>query len=172
MKLALLSFHNAANYGAALQAYALQTYLEKKGYDCEYLNYVNNTRKTAYSMSDHIINSIKKQKYLTAIKYMVGTPFLEMRKMRFKKFYKKHLKVSRTSYTNASEASKAERLYDKFIVGSDQVWCSENNGGDVAYLLSFIKDSEKKISYSSSFGKEEIPIELYDKYVKYLKEYS
>lgn len=170
MKLALLSFHNAANYGAALQAYALQTYLEKKGFDCEYIDYVNKTRKTAYSMSDHIINSIKKQKYLTAIKYMVGTPFLEMRKMRFKKFYKKHLKVSGTSYTNASEASKAECLYDKFIVGSDQVWCSENNGGDVAYLLSFIKDSEKKISYSSSFGKEEIPIELYDKYVKYLKE--
>lgn len=30
-KIALLSFHNAANYGAALQAFALQEALTRKG---------------------------------------------------------------------------------------------------------------------------------------------
>ena len=30
MKIGLLSFHNAANYGAAMQAYALEHFLEEK----------------------------------------------------------------------------------------------------------------------------------------------
>ena len=36
MKAALLSFHNAYNYGAALQAYALQCAVRKLGAECEY----------------------------------------------------------------------------------------------------------------------------------------
>lgn len=164
MYLALLSFHNAANYGAAMQAYALQAFLEKNGYKCEYLDYVNNSRKAEYSMSDHIIKSLKKGSILSALKYMLGTPFMEVRKMRFNRFYNKYLKISEKTYTNAKEAEEAESLYDKFIVGSDQVWCAENNGGDVAYLLSFIKNRNKKMSYSSSFGKDEIPKELKSEY--------
>ena len=172
MKLALLSFHNAANYGAAMQAYALQKFLEKKGFDCEYLDYVNHARKIEYSMFDHIAKSIKCGRLATAIKYMLGTPFMELRKMRFNKFYRRHLNVSKQTYTNPNDAAKAEPLYDKFVVGSDQVWCAENNGGDVAFLLSFVKDNRKKISYSSSFGRDEIPKSLRKDYAKYLNDFT
>lgn len=170
MKLGLLTFHNTANYGAALQAYALQEFLEKEGYDCEYLDYVNHTRKVEYSMGDHMLQHLKKGDIPTAIKYFVGSPFMKMRQRRFNRFYKEFLHVSTQSYTNAEEATKAEPLYDMFIVGSDQVWCAENNGNDVAFLLSFIKDKQKKMSYSSSFGRDDIPEELCEEYARCLKE--
>ena len=50
MKIALLTFHNAYNYGAALQAYSLQKYLSEQGYEVEYINYVNDFRKNTYNL--------------------------------------------------------------------------------------------------------------------------
>lgn len=168
MKIALLSFHNAANYGAALQAYALEKFLLDNGIDCEYINYVNYTRKHMYSMTFMVMNSLRKKKIGAAIKYAVGSPFINLRKARFKRFYKKYLKQTKKVYTNSQEASELNDLYDYFIIGSDQVWALENNGGDMAFFLDFVKDNRKKISYSSSFGLAEIEDKYKDQYAHYL----
>ena len=157
MKIALLSFHNAANYGAALQAFALQKVLLDKCFDCEYINYQNDFRKSAYSMTYHLFSSLKKGDIKGAIKYALGSPFMELRKMRFSSFYKKNLICTNLIYTSPQEAEELNCKYDKFIVGSDQVWNWKNNGKDDAYLLSFVSDDSKKISYSSSFGTADIP---------------
>lgn len=168
MKVALMSFHNAANYGASMQAYALEKYLLDNGIDCEYINYVNDTRKHMYSMTFLVMNSLRKKKIGAAIKYAVGSPFLNLRKARFRRFYKKYLKQTKKVYTNSQEASELNDLYDYFIIGSDQVWALENNGGDMAFFLDFVKDNRKKISYSSSFGLAEIEDKYKDKYAHYL----
>ncbi len=152
MKIALLSFHNAANYGAALQAYALEHYLTELGHDCEYINYQNHYRKTLYSMRYHIWQSLKDGKLKDAVKYSLGTPFLELRKMNFNLFYKKYLRTTDSVYTCSEEAATLNGKYDRFIVGSDQVWNPENNGNDTAFLLDFVKNDRERISYSSSFG--------------------
>ena len=39
MKIGILTFHWATNYGAVLQCYALQTYLESLGHDVRVINY-------------------------------------------------------------------------------------------------------------------------------------
>lgn len=156
MKLALLSFHNAANYGASLQAYALQKFLSDEGYDCEYINYVNTSRAHEYSMLWHIWISFRRGQLKAAAAYILGTPFLILRKSRFKKFYKQFLRVTKNIYHNSDEASALNGLYDRFIVGSDQVWNPENNGNDAAFLLDFVLINDKKISYSSSFGVADI----------------
>ena len=39
MKIGILTFHNALNYGAVLQCYALQHYLQAKGHDAEVIDY-------------------------------------------------------------------------------------------------------------------------------------
>ena len=39
MKIGILTFHNALNYGAVLQCYALQHYLQEKGHDVEVIDY-------------------------------------------------------------------------------------------------------------------------------------
>lgn len=166
MKIALLSFHNAANFGAALQAYALQHAIEQKGHDCKYINYVNDTRRHQYSMSFLFWDSVRKRQFGSAVKYFVGAPFLLTRKRKFGKFYKDYLHTTEREYCNSQEASSLNSLFDRFIVGSDQVWNPVNNGRDTAFLLDFVEDSRKKISYSSSFGLSELDDDLKERYRK------
>lgn len=39
MKTGIITFHRAINYGAVLQTYALQKYLNNDGYDAEVIDY-------------------------------------------------------------------------------------------------------------------------------------
>jgi hypothetical protein len=168
MKIALLSFHDAANYGAVLQSYALQEALISHGYDCEYINYQNTHRRNSYNMGFHIMRELKARKYKSALHYVLGSPFMFVRKWNFKGFRKRYLRYTKRLYTSPSELSVLNHSYDKFIVGSDQVWNNENNGGDTAYLLDFVNDDSRKISYSSSFGMMSIPSDIIDKYKYYI----
>lgn len=166
MKIALISFHNAANFGAALQAYALQYALERMGHDSEYINYVNNTRRRQYSMFFQFWDALKKRQFVPAIKFLIGAPFLFLRKRRFAKFYEHYLHVTKRVYRNSEETVMLNPCYDRFIVGSDQVWNPINNGNDTAFLLDFVEDWRKKISYSSSFGLSELDEVTSTKYRK------
>ncbi len=156
MKLGLLTFHTAANYGAALQAYAFEKFLTDKGYDCEYINYVNASRAHEYSMTWHIYDCLKRRKFISAAAYLAGSPFMTLRKMRFDRFYKRYLRQTEKVYHNSKEAEELNDQYDFFIVGSDQVWNPLCNGDDAAFLLDFVREGRKRISYSPSFGMTEV----------------
>lgn len=166
MKIGLLSFHNAANYGAGLQAYALQKYLEDRGYDCEYIDYQNEFRRGAYDMNFQIKMEIKKGNIPAIIKLLVGKPLLKARNVKFKKFYKEFVRYSPQTFYNIQELKGTNSIYNKFIVGSDQVWNPKNNGNDISYLLDFVKDKDKTISYSSSFGVSKVPEFIRNDYTK------
>lgn len=170
MMIALLTFHNAANYGAALQAYALQKFLLNHSVDCKYIDYVNKARKNSYSMFNHISREIGNGNVISALKYTVGSPFMMLRKWRFSRFYKYNLICTAKRYETPEQAKELNGVFDKFIVGSDQVWNLKNNGNDYAFLLSFVDDNAKKISYSSSFGLATIPPQEQEKYAKYLSQ--
>lgn len=172
MKIALLSFHNAYNYGAALQAYALQCAVQHLGVDCEYINYQNTFRKHAYDMKFQFSQAVVKKKPINAVKAFVGMPIMAKRAKEFEEFYKKNLHVTDRVYKNSEEAKSTNNSYDKYIVGSDQVWNYSNNGGDNAFLLDFVNDDRKKISYSSSFGISSLPEELKGIYGKYLGRFN
>lgn len=171
MKIALLSFHNAANYGAALQAYALQHYLDNLGYESEYIDYQNEMRRSAYDMNFHIRHCIKRHQWLAAIKYLAGAPFMQSRKSKFGLFYQK-LHCTEKTYYNNQQLEEIADNYDKYVVGSDQVWNPHHNGRDTAFLLSFVKNDQKKISYSSSFGIVDVPIDLLMGYKRYLASFA
>ena len=67
-KIGILTFHNCVNYGAVMQAYGLQSFLESKGYDVEIVDYVNekidselNAKIEVYKDSDYVYcHKIKK----------------------------------------------------------------------------------------------------------------
>lgn len=172
MRLALLTFHNAANYGASLQAYALQKFLADKGYDCEYINYVNDSRGHEYSMTWHIYDSLRHGKLTSAAAYLAGSPFMTLRKMRFDSFYRKNLRQTEKVYRNSKEAEELNDMYDYFVIGSDQVWNPVCSGNDAAFLLDFVKDGRKRISYSPSFGMTEVDDAHKDVYRDNLKKFA
>lgn len=172
MKIALLTFHNAANYGAALQAFGLQKALDEKGFENIYINYQNEHRINSYSVSNHVLSAVRKHDFKGAIRYLAGAPFLLLRKARFNAFYKENLRSTKEIYKSSHASKCLNGTYNKFIIGSDQVWNWSNNGGDHSYMLSFVTDNDKKISYSSSFGISEIPEDLKLIYQKYLSQFN
>ena len=46
----ILTFHNAYNYGAVLQAYALQSFLEFQGHNVEIIDYRNESVECSYKL--------------------------------------------------------------------------------------------------------------------------
>ena len=84
MKIAILTFHWATNYGAVLQAYALQQYLIMQGNDVEIINYFPSKYKKNY------INALK-TKHIKVIPKRL----LDVRKEQLLDiFRKKHLNVT------------------------------------------------------------------------------
>ena len=62
--------------------------------------------------------------------------------------------------------------YDKYVVGSDQVWNPLILGNDLTYLLPFVKDSTKKVSYAASFGSATFPAAYTEIYHNHIKQFS
>jgi hypothetical protein len=58
MKIGTLTLHNANNYGAVLQAYALHKYLLESGFDVEIVDYRPNVRIN--KVQSNFINKVMK----------------------------------------------------------------------------------------------------------------
>ena len=61
--------------------------------------------------------------------------------------------------------------YDIYISGSDQIWNPDMSFNVAPYFLEFVKD-KKKISYASSFGKEQLEAKYLVQCKKWLSDYS
>lgn len=111
MKIGILTFHRVLNYGAQLQAYALQTFLEQLGYDSYIADYWPKYRQ----------RSLK----LFSIKY-----FLPMGLGQKLIYLKSHLAIFRYYRRNNNNNEFVEKYlktssdtsYDALICGSDQIW--------------------------------------------------
>lgn len=168
MKVGILTFHNSANYGAAFQAYATQEGLNNLGVEGEIINYTNSYRRGGYGIKKLFLRELRKGGILTAVKALAGAPLIELRKRRFNKFYRKRLKLSKEEYFNAEQLNTTPPIYDYYLVGSDQVWNYDHNGCDMSYLLDFVSDKNRTLSYASSFGLDSIADELKEDYARLL----
>ncbi len=163
------------NYGAFLQAYAMQVILEKMGVNTQILDYVRETKglsdtkkrfekllklKSISEISEKITDSL----YLRFFN-LIHRKSNQLRGENFRTFARENLNFTDKTYssTNAIEndLDYLKNIFDIFIIGSDQVW-NPNNPDINLYLLNFI-ESKKKISYASSIG-DPIPENLYDLY--------
>lgn len=140
----IITYHNADNLGAVLQAYALQTVLNKKfNVNVQIIDYRCETiERTRYPAKSG--RGIK-----TLIKRCLLTGYYRVKRTNFDKFRKIYLKLS-TVY-NKNNIFLCVNKYDAFITGSDQVWNLECSGWDYTYFLDFVTVKEK-YSYAASIG--------------------
>ncbi|MBQ6499102.1 MAG: polysaccharide pyruvyl transferase family protein [Ruminococcus sp.] len=146
MKAGIMTFFSANNYGAVLQAYALQKKLTSENIECECIDYkcdaiekMHQPRKLdiKYGLIGNLKNIIRNT--LNRPRLKAFAPFRE------------RIPHSKP-YTKATIA-QANKVYDAFITGSDQVFNLELTGGDTAYFLDFVTGGKPKISYAASMGK-------------------
>lgn len=163
-----ITHHTVPNYGAVLQAYALQRAIKNAGYESEVLNYDEERVLRVYHYSLFAQRSFKE-----IIKHVLYHKRYAKKIRVFRQFLNQYIKLSKR-YTNKN-ISEANQKYDLFITGSDQVWSLALHQGDTAYLLGFVDDHNKKGSYAASFGHEDIlmiPQQYYETYRELLGEFK
>jgi len=161
-----ITCHNVYNYGASLQAFALQNFLESQGHEVEIINYMPTYLSVHYRLSTYISPGL--YQYKPSLKHWyVRLPFILYRyllslksigrKFLFDSFTRKYLKLT-PKYSTLESLCKNEQNADIYITGSDQVWNSYymENGKDPAFYLTFVPNSKIKLSYAASFGAEAV----------------
>lgn len=151
-KIGLITYHNTANHGAALQLYATLKKVEELGFCIEVIDYSNSIRSSFYDPKRRIIREFKSHQLIPLVKTLVGYSTILKRLNSFNEFYSTYTKRSEDSYNEFSDLSKLNEKYDILLCGSDQIWSVKNNGNDMNYLLSFANNKPELISYASSLG--------------------
>jgi hypothetical protein len=140
-KVGILNLQQSNNYGAVLQAYALECVVESLGYQVETID--------LHKSNDSEV----KFKLKTIVKKITG-----FRSNNFEYFRNKYLKR-----TSACCTTNSIGKYDAVVVGSDQVWRPRyTQQHALAYFLSFADNNAKRISYAASFGVDEWEHEFAD----------
>lgn len=156
MRIGILTFHNAHNYGAVMQAYALREKLRAMGHDSFILNYRNQAIEKSYSKRLKIKNvewsclSFKRIiRYLEEWKNCKYKQAAWSRQCdKFNEFIESVLLEGNTKELYLQDLEKMK--IDCFICGSDQIWTSWLTGGlDKVYFLDFSTNA-KRISYAAS----------------------
>lgn len=177
MRIGILTFHRAYNYGAVLQCYALQQYLSSLGHDVEVIDYRQKWIDACFTPFSWLMfkyNLHHPRLMLQYVKtFLKRKSILCKRKVFFDDFVSNFLKVSCKPVYAPQDIPNC---YDAIIIGSDQLWgrwCLGNQL-DKIYLGIFPrKKGTKLIGYSISSDADSIDM-LNDNYqlIKVLSNFS
>ena len=146
MKIGIMTYHRASNYGAVLQAYALSRYLNDQGHKCEIVDYRSRYLEKSYGAFPMLSGKSVKN----SISQIINTPVRIARKKTFDRFRSQYMPLSK--YYDEDSIHTSCKEYDTYIFGSDQVWNNSLNGNDINYFGAFEQDSKKLNAYAASFG--------------------
>ena len=175
-KVGIITFHNEQNYGAVLQAYALQETVKKLGCESYIINYIEPVEKHWKSIftEKQKLNNIKiwLKIIITNIVYFKKN---KRRKKNFYKFINKNIKLY-GKYKNENQLKNNAPDLDIYITGSDQVWNTKiTKGLKDAYTLNFGNSNIIRASYAASLGNDKVDereIVEYKEKLKILNEIS
>ena len=146
IKVGILTFSFALNYGSLLQAYALQEVLETKGYSACIIDLEEFNEENALPVKERI-----RKKIIKIVSNFDFLPVIRKRNDKIEKFeaFRKHFNLTMKCHDIAELQHIADDL-DVIIVGSDQVWNTHLK--DFTYLFMLPVDNIRKIGYSVSLG--------------------
>ena len=131
------------NYGSALQCYALQLYLKKRGHSPSHVR-------------DYRANPVYILKRFENIKYTKAFFQKAKAQIELQRFIKKYIALSERGYISYSGLKKRCPVADCHIAGSDQIWHNANN----FRYLTYVPEEKLKLSYAASFGRVDISDEM------------
>lgn len=164
-KIGLCVCYDTYNFGSQLQVLATIKKIEELGYNTEIIVYKKQISIkfliqtlprlfNPYFLKGKLNGLLKKIKLLrhSNIKKQIM-----IRNKKFSEFAKNNFINMSIPYVGWKElVVKANKNYDIFLCGSDQLWLPSNLGSHF-YTLEFVNKCKKKISYATSFGVSNIP---------------
>lgn len=170
MKVAILTFSKTTNYGAALQCYALSSFIQNAGHEVIIFNApLDSEEAINVSLIRLICRKVKKTlkkiilsnkqsnsefvRYSRSEKEKKEDIFWDKQvKLLFESFNQTYLPPFTKELKNEQDFKEQYPQADLYIVGSDQVWnLSITQSQKKIFFFSFLKD-EARISYAASFG--------------------
>ena len=157
MKIGILTFHCARNYGAVLQAYATQKYLKNLGHKVDLIDYRPAYLVNAYHLipTSFVEGSSFEYKIKSILVSLSIFPLNYLKYKKFEKFISSKLSLSkkiekRDDFLNLD--------YEAYIMGSDQIWNPFlTKGFDDIFFGNFpTRNNPLKITYAASMGLAEL----------------
>lgn len=176
MRILTLTTYEGYNYGASLQAYALQHFLKLQGHDTaiirfepEYLMryyafwYVNpDSRLNANPITRMLYRIMKWGQRRTTLK----------RKRVFDYFNHQILTETEQKWSSSEMLMHDPPKADLYLCGSDQIWnVLYEAGRDPVFYLEFVKEG-KKASYAASFSFLDLPKEHFVRIQRSLQKFD
>ncbi|WP_318513959.1 polysaccharide pyruvyl transferase family protein [Photobacterium leiognathi] len=146
-KIGIMTFHRAHNYGAVLQAYALNKTIQNLGYDVGFVDIQHPNIAEGY----RLVPTINNNKILFTFKGYIHFLLDPLRKIKRSKGFDNFIKCN---FSLISVGEK-EKTLDVVVLGSDQIWNPEYTNGFVDFHFGKIRGVKSKsiISYAASMGK-------------------
>lgn len=162
MQISTITCHHVYNFGASLQAYALQEYLQSQGHSVQIIDYRPEYLSRAYSF--RAINNPAWDRFGYRTLYrLLKFPskfkqYVSGKKQAFDKFEASYLHLSSKRYCTLEELKTDDCFGELVLAGSDQIWNPYfKNGIDPVFYLQFINNPKtKKASYAASFAVDKV----------------
>lgn len=143
MKIGILTYHNAYNYGAVLQTYATQEILKLMGHKAVVIDYHNKAVDLDYEKRKFCLEGFWKSGIRFPL-YLIEKTFYRKRRNEYHRFGSKYIELSKESYYQGEKISFDD--YDAILIGSDQLWNKKITGGlDEVYWGHFERRNETKV---------------------------
>ena len=155
-RIAVITYHRAINYGSVLQTYALNRFLRDAGYSAEVIDYSNSKQRELYRYIEPVCSVKSVMRNMHSI---VVLPQLIQKRKRFSSFLEGEIKMTKKKYLFKEELKELNDKYDAYICGSDQIWNPQCEDFDSAYLLDFVGEKQRCISYAPSIAVQTLPQE-------------
>ena len=150
MKIGILTFHCAENYGAVLQCYATQEFLKSQGHEVCVIDYRPNYLLRPYQLIH--TKRIKCSKPLEAV-VNLSKELIHIPKRCYLKWAYRRFSTTYLALTKRVTATSIPAELEAYVVGSDQIWNPKlTKGFDEVYFcrFPFPKERKKYIAYAAS----------------------
>lgn len=192
MRIGIITYHRAVNFGAVLQVYALSRFLSELGHEVYIIDYFRTVAQSKEFFSFHVWKTAFGMVYrnpfslllyvLDMLKQRVNKAERLKKKMRkqketrfanyFAKFRKTHLKLTSQTYNSPDDLRNNPPEMDVYVAGSDQIWGQGNTTFSPAFYLDFGKKEVRRISYAPSFGKSVIDKHWHDDFKRNISRFD
>jgi len=154
VKIGLITYHSAYNFGSVLQAYATQETLKEIAGNCEIINYRTNEQRRVYSIFSWRKNCTVLFSVYNNVLALLKYHKKKKRRDAYEKLFQEIFHLSE----ECSEPEDVYRLWDRYdmiVSGSDQIWNKhsvELHYVSWNYMMPYLLCgySGKKVSYASS----------------------
>jgi len=171
MRIGILTFHRANNYGAVLQSLALQEKLIQLGYDVSIIDYRQKAIECNYNpIKWHIILGALRRPRLFLGYFFKALPTLFKTAKQYNRFRRRYLKCTKIVKPN----NLVPQNFDIYMIGSDQLWnidCTKEIDENYFGMFDHPKDS-LIVGYAISTNPKSIEIIGYEKIASYMQKFS